>query len=1244
MTVSGLMCQVAARLSIAVALIGLCGPEAWSAPFAYIPNYGSNNVSVIDIASNTVVATIATGGVGPNAVAVTPDGTKVFVTNQNPAPIGALNNGSMAEINGTTNTFVATTAIHYYPMSVAVNAAGTTAYVPANGGLAAGSVIVPPEVDVINTAAHTYSAIPMTASGAIALTPGETFAYVTGRFSANLYLLNLTTNTLVTGAGFPITVGFNPLAVAISPGGFAYVANSTDGTVSVVNTATNTVVATIPVGTNPQSIAVNPAGTLVYVANNGSNTVSVIDTATNAVVGAPIAVGNHPYGVSVSPGGNLIYVANQFENTVSVIAELTRAAQGPGIPVGTQPTALGKFIKSAAPAVAPPTRLAVYIGPPPTVGLPFLVAVQSQDANANPQSVAANTAVTVSRTTGTGTVGGTANCTILAGASSCLLAAATYSVAETGVVLTATRTSGDMLPPGNSMPFRVLPVGPAKLAVASVNGGANPTMGLAFPVVVQSTDNSGAPVNVIVATNVTLSRTGGSGTLGGTLTCTIAAASNSCTAAGVTYSKAEYGVTITATRTAGDPVAAATSAPFTVNSLASPTNRLVVLSVNGGVSPATNTTFNVAIQAQNASGTPVNVVASTGVVLVTKTGTGLLQGSRVCTINAGTNSCTATANYNVASGTESGVVLNAQRNGGDPLGAGDSAPFTVTAASPVPAKLFAFAFLGGPIGSSTPAVGVPFQVGISSADAGGTPASVAVATPVSLAVSAGTGTLGGTVGCTILAGNNGCTASPTYSQVDTGVVLTASGGGLTPGSTSPAFNVVAASPPTKLAILPVDFFDDPRVGIPFSVDVRSADASGNFQLVQSATAVTLSRTAGTGTLGGTLTCTIPAGSSQCLFTNVTYTVAEANVVLTATRTSGDSLATGASSAFTVSAMPPPPTKLAITIPNANSNVAGFAFSLIIATTDAGNTNRAVTQATQIALTVGAGTGALSGNTGCTISPPNSTCSIAGIKYSRPESGVVITATRTSGDALTPVSSAPFDIGAAPPMPPSKFVFTSINGGASPVANTTFDIVLQTQDSSGTPQSVFANTDVALTVNTGTGVLNGAVTCTIPANANSCIVVGARYSKAEAGVVLTATRTTGDVLPPGNSAPFNVSSTAGALRIADVDANGAYEPLADGLLVLRYLFSITGNALTAGAIGANSTRSLPADIVTYLDGARTQFDIDGNGTTAPLTDGLLLIRYMFSLRGDALINGAVTVGAPRSTALDIETYIQTTLMP
>ncbi len=62
---------------------------------------------------------------------------------------------------------------------------------------------------------------------------------------------------------------------------------------------TNTVVATVAVGTNPQGVAVNPAGTRAYVANFDSNSVSVIDTATNTVV-ATVAVGIGPIGVAVA--------------------------------------------------------------------------------------------------------------------------------------------------------------------------------------------------------------------------------------------------------------------------------------------------------------------------------------------------------------------------------------------------------------------------------------------------------------------------------------------------------------------------------------------------------------------------------------------------------------------------------------------------------------------------------------------------------------------------------------------------------------------------------------------------------------------------------------------------------------------------------------------------------------------------------------------------------------------------------
>ena len=83
---------------------------------------------------------------------------------------------------------------------------------------------------------------------------------------------------------------------------FAYVANSDSNTVSVIDTATNKVVATVGVGVNPSGVAVTPDGTHAYVANNGSNNVSVIDTASNTVV-ATVPVGVGPDGVAVTPDG-----------------------------------------------------------------------------------------------------------------------------------------------------------------------------------------------------------------------------------------------------------------------------------------------------------------------------------------------------------------------------------------------------------------------------------------------------------------------------------------------------------------------------------------------------------------------------------------------------------------------------------------------------------------------------------------------------------------------------------------------------------------------------------------------------------------------------------------------------------------------------------------------------------------------------------------------------------------------------
>jgi YVTN family beta-propeller protein len=105
----------------------------------------------------------------------------------------------------------------------------------------------------------------------------------------------------------------------------AYIPNRADNTISVIDTATNTVIATIPVGSLPAGVAVTPDGSKVYVANENGNNVSVIDTATNTVVGSPIPVGGTPICVAVNPDGSKVYVTNRADNTISVIDTATNS-------------------------------------------------------------------------------------------------------------------------------------------------------------------------------------------------------------------------------------------------------------------------------------------------------------------------------------------------------------------------------------------------------------------------------------------------------------------------------------------------------------------------------------------------------------------------------------------------------------------------------------------------------------------------------------------------------------------------------------------------------------------------------------------------------------------------------------------------------------------------------------------------------------------------------------------------------
>ncbi|MBI4115737.1 MAG: hypothetical protein HY447_04080, partial [Candidatus Omnitrophica bacterium] len=93
---------------------------------------------------------------------------------------------------------------------------------------------------------------------------------------------------------------------------------------------------------------------------------------------------------------------------------------------------------------------------------------------------------------------------------------------------------------------------------------------------------------------------------------------------------------------------------------------------------------------------------------------------------------------------------------------------------------------------------------------------------------------------------------------------------------------------------------------------------------------------------------------------------------------------------------------------------------------------------------------------------------------------------------------------------------------------------------------------------------------------------------------------------------------------DIDGDGRSDALSDGVLVVRYLMGLRGNDLVDGALSPDATRSIE-EIEALLEGLVSSgtLDINGNGETETYSDGLLVIGYLFGFRGDVLVNIAHT---------------------
>jgi YVTN family beta-propeller protein len=244
---------------------------------AYVTNYASNSVTPIDLLSGKVQASIRLGSsAGPAGIAITPDGTTAYVTDA--GATGTLGD-TITPIDLATDKTLSPITVGPGPQGIAIAPDGLRAYVADAGAIVSGQ---------------------------------------TGAFGSTVTPVDLLTGRALA----PITVGNAPTGIAITPdGSTALVANLNSGSVSPINLANDVAGAPIPVSGAPIAVAVSSTEpTIAYVVDtiskqSATGNVTPVDL-TSDTAGAPIGVGRNPQAIAMSPDGKTAWVVCYDSQTI----------------------------------------------------------------------------------------------------------------------------------------------------------------------------------------------------------------------------------------------------------------------------------------------------------------------------------------------------------------------------------------------------------------------------------------------------------------------------------------------------------------------------------------------------------------------------------------------------------------------------------------------------------------------------------------------------------------------------------------------------------------------------------------------------------------------------------------------------------------------------------------------------------------------------------------------------------------
>jgi len=313
---------------LAVLWTALCSGSAWSAPYAYIIDKTSG-MDIIDAASNTLIKRVSSNGLGPSSVAVNPDGTRVYVTE---------NNSSSLSVLDALGSPVKSVPVSSNPQKAIVHPYGKRVYVSYRYAAQAFISIIDADTNTVmadKLVPPSCTSTPCSLSiGDIALSPDGTRLYAVVSYitsSPTAYkLMAFDTSNYQTVA--TVDLGSNGYLNSIavnSTGTRLYASQSTGNYPSIqynilvidasnpsslqVIASKSLAVATKIISAVGTEIIVSPDDTKVYV-NTGD--ISIMDTSTYAVTSVPINFGvgynNVPGHIAMNPDGSRIYVTGFY--------------------------------------------------------------------------------------------------------------------------------------------------------------------------------------------------------------------------------------------------------------------------------------------------------------------------------------------------------------------------------------------------------------------------------------------------------------------------------------------------------------------------------------------------------------------------------------------------------------------------------------------------------------------------------------------------------------------------------------------------------------------------------------------------------------------------------------------------------------------------------------------------------------------------------------------------------------------